>query len=129
MFQFIDTYLRKKAHKKALDAFYAEAKANLESYYVMFQINRLRFFTLTAWDKVKAQSWPPPVVEYIRRLTLYNKVLQDYKDYEYWYNEDLENKNQANGRILHQKKELVEEQFKGLEDVIKPAVAVIGELC
>ncbi len=128
MIELIKNYFYRKEQKKALTAFSEEAKANLEAYYVMFQINRLRFFSLTAWDKVKDRDWHESVQEYIRRLTSYNKILQDYKDYEQWYNED-NNKNQENGRVLHAKKELAQEQFRGLEGVIKSALTVIEGKC
>lgn len=63
------------------------------------------------------------VKEYARRLKAYNQVLREYKDFEAWYNADLERKNQDNGRILHKKKELAQEQFAGLEQIIKAAVS------
>lgn len=129
MIPMIKDFFRKKAEKKILTVFSEETKANLEGYYVMFQLNRLRFFPLSAWDSVKDRTWPEAVCEYVRRLSSYNQVLQDYKNYEQWYNEDLDRKNQDNGRLLHQKKELTQEQFKGLEDVIKTAAAQIEELC
>ena len=75
MIELIKNYFYRKEQKKALTAFSEEAKANLEAYYVMFQINRLRFFSLTAWDKVKDRDWHESVQEYIRRLTSYNKIL------------------------------------------------------
>ncbi len=130
MIGIIKNYFRQKEQKKLCVAFLDEAKANLEAYYVMFQINRLRFFTLTAWDKVKDVAWKDPVLNYVRRLTEYNQLLQDYKEYEQWYNQD-DHKNQENGRVLHQKKELAQDRFQGLEEVIKAAVSAIenGDQC
>ncbi len=129
MMKWLQNYSAKKGHQKALKAFAEETATNLESYYVMFQINRLRFFPLSAWERVKQAPWDASVEKYILRLTAYNSTLQEYQDFERWYNEDLDHKNQSNGRTLHAKKEAAEEKFKGLEDVIKTAVMAIGKVC
>ena len=128
MMKLFQNYFKEREIRRDLCAFYAETKQNLEMYYVMFQLNRLRFFEMQAWKKVEhLQSWSSAVTEYVQRLTAYNQTQKDYKDYEQWYNENLDNKNQENGRILHSKKELAQEQFKGLEIVIKSAVAAVEQ--
>ncbi len=129
MLKILQSFFENKGKKASLYAFSQEAKANLEAYYVMFQINRLRFFTLASWEPVKEQVWPDAVAEYIHRLTQYNSLLKEYKDFEFWYNENLDRKNQENGRHLHMKKEIVQQHFKGLEDVIKNAIAAIEYPC
>ncbi len=130
MLKFFREYRQKKEFAREFLSFLSEAKANLEHYYVMFQLGRLRFFTLSAWEKFGCRSdisWDSVVQEYIRRLAQYNSVLKEYKDFESWYNEDLDHKNQENGRLLHKKKELAQEEFAGLEAVIKAAIASIQE--
>lgn len=129
MLAILKDYIRKQEEKKSYRAFLEEAKANLEAYYVMFQINKLRFFTLTARETVKDLCWPADISEYIRRLEIYNQALKEFKDFEIWYNEDLDRKNQENGRVLHAKKEAAQEQFNGLEPVIKKAVEALDRLC
>src|SRR5689334_13000912 len=129
MLKFFRDYLKQKEQRQEFFSLLIEAKANLEAYYVMFQLNRLRHFTLDIWENVNAlpEYSQEALSEYSRRLSQYNSVLKDYKDFEFWYNEDLDRKNQDNGRILHQKKELVQEHFKGLEAVIKAAVVSVEQ--
>ena len=126
MLRLFRNYLQGRELRRDLLAFYAEARQNLELYYVMFQLGRLRFFPMASWEKVKTRhAWAPQISEYGRRLTFYNQTQKDYKVYEQWYNENLENKNQENGRILHHKRELAQEQFKDLEAVIKSGAAQV----
>ncbi|MCB9772034.1 MAG: hypothetical protein H6754_05745 [Candidatus Omnitrophica bacterium] len=125
MLKFFHDYKKQKERRQEMKALVLETKANLEAYYVMFQLGRLRYFTLDVLKKAQTSSEfsDHAIVEYARRLTEYNRLVKDYKDFEFWYNEDLERKNKDNGRILHQKKELAQEQFTGLEAVIKAAIA------
>lgn len=125
MITLIKDYFKAREQRRVSRAFVEEVKHNLEQYYVMFQINRLRFFALDEWQRFSAltSNVPgPAVAEYARRLTVYNQTLKEYKEFEQWYNEDLDRKNQDNGRVLHQKKEMAQAQFKGLESVIKAAL-------
>jgi len=125
MFSFLTAAGKRKEQKKALMAFYEEVDRNLESYYVMFQLNRLRFFSLEQWDQVRNRpdvDWPPDVGRYAQVLADYNTTLKDFKDYEQWYSADVENKTRENGQVLHTKREAAEEKFRqGLEDLIKNA--------
>ncbi len=126
MLRFLREYRQKKEFAREFSALLAEAKGNLEQYYVMFQLGRLRFFLLGVLENSGGgleSVRDSAVEEYVRRLKAYNQVLKEYKDFEAWYNADLERKNQDNGRILHKKKELAQEQFAGLEQIIKAAVS------
>ncbi len=128
MLRFFKEYRQKKEFRRDFLSFFFEAQSNLEQYYVMFQLGRLRFFSLDAWQKIGGRldiAWDHAVKEYIHRIAEYNRVLKEYKDFELWYNEDLDHKNQENGRLLHKKKELAQEQFAGLEEIIKPAVSAL----
>lgn len=130
MFKFLHEYRARQEQRRELLGLLAEVKSNLELYYVMFQLGRLRFFVLDFWATLKENSeasWSQMIPEYIQRLTEYNRILKEYKDFEFWYNEDLNRKNKDNGRVLHQKKELAQAQFQGLEPVIKDAVSVIEQ--
>ncbi len=130
MLRFFKEYREKQEFRRDFLFLFTEGKSNLEQYYVMFQLGRLRFFSLDAWEKIGSRldiAWDKAVQEYIRRLAQYNRVLKEYKDFQFWYNDDLERKNQENGRLLHKKKELAQEQFAGLEEIIKAAVASLQE--
>ena len=130
MFKFLREYRMYQEQRRELLGLLAEVKSNLELYYVMFQLGKLRFFVMDFWETIKINSespWDQMIPMYIQRLTEYNQLLKEYKDFEFWYNEDLDRKNKDNGRILHQKKELAQAQFQGLEPVIKDAVSVIEQ--
>lgn len=130
MFKFFNEYQAHREQRRELLGLLAEAKSNLELYYVMFQLGKLRFFVLDFCGTIKNNSegsWDQIFLEYISRLTKYNQVLKEYKDFELWYNEDLDRKNKDNGRILHQKKELAQAQFQGLEKIIKDAIVAIEQ--
>lgn len=130
MLGFFSQYRADQKYRRDFLGFLAEVKSNLELYYVMFQLGKLRFFVLDCYETTKNNPGAlrdQVVLEYIRRLTEYNRLLKEYKDFEVWYNEDLDRKNKDNGRVLHQKKELAQEQFQGLEPVIKDAIRVIEQ--
>ena len=117
--------LRKQQElKKHWLEFYAEVDKNLESYYVMFQLDRLRFFNLEVWERIKNNAdvrMTSDVLRYTEILNEYNKTLKNFKDYEEWYSSDLKNKIPENGRILHAKKDAAQKKFQGLENIIKRA--------
>ena len=125
MFKFFADIGKRKEQKKALMAFYEEVDRNLEGYYVMFQLDRLRFFALDHWQNVRARPdvvWPHAVVRYAEVLADYNSTLQDFKTYEQWYSADVTNTTRENGQVLHDKRDEAEKKFRqGLEAVIKSA--------
>ncbi len=130
MLKFLSEYRVHQERRREFLGLLAEVKTNLELYYVMFQLGKLRFFVLDFWETIKTNSkssWNQMIPEYILHLTEYNRILKEYKDFEFWYNQDLDRKNKDNGRVLHQKKELAQAQFQGLEPVIKDAVSVIEQ--
>src|SRR3989338_3803243 len=59
-----------------------------------------------------------------KNLEDYNRGMADFKEFEQWYAADLNNKTPENARLLHAKKELVSEKFKGLLAVVKPTQEV-----
>ena len=117
--------LRKQQElKKHWLEFYVEVDKNLESYYVMFQLDRLRFFNLEVWERIKNNAdvrMTSDVLRYTEILNEYNKTLKSFKDYEEWYSSDLKNKIPENGRILYAKKDEAQEKFQRLENIIKRA--------
>ena len=125
MLKFFQEWKNKKTQHKVLLEFYQELKKNLESYYVMDQLGRFRFFRLESWPQAKdylALGADPVILAYIHRLGKYHAVLDDFTKYEQWYAADLNNKTPDNGRILHDKREEVKKKFPGLETVIKSAL-------
>ena len=131
MLKLFKEFNKSRERKKALQEFSGEVDKNLERYYVMFQINRLRFFDLAAWEKVKILEdvrFADPVTQYVQRLQKYNEVLKDFKDYEEWYSSDSANKTRENGSVLNQKNTRAKEEFQGLEDVIKTARDSVNKL-
>ncbi len=121
---------RQQELKKNWLAFYAEVNKNLEAYYVMFQLDKLRSFHLDVWKKIKGDteiSFASDVRRYIEILSDYNQTLKSFKDYEQWYVADLGNKIPENGRILHAKKEEAAKKFQGLEEIIKRAQKSVQE--
>ena len=117
MMKFFRRFQKKRELKKNWLAFFLEVNKNLESYYVMFQLDRLRFFNLDVWERVKNNRDLPltsDVLRYAEILNDYNQTLKAFKDYEQWYSSDLKNKIPDNGRILHAKKDAAQEKFQGL---------------
>ena len=122
--KFFQGLRKRQEFKKHWLEFYAEVEKNLESYYVMFQLDRLRFFNLEAWERIKNNAdirLTSDVLRYIEVINDYNQTLKIFKDYEEWYSSDLKNKIPENGRILHAKKDAAQEKFQGLENIIKRA--------
>ncbi len=126
MWVWIEQFQKKRALKKLCLDFDAELKKNLESYYVMFQLGRLRFFKMEISQAVLNNpeiSLPPEVRRYLDVIESYNKCLKDFTDFETWYAADINRKTKENGIILHAKKEEAQKKFQaGLEEVIKAAV-------
>ena len=124
IFDFWHRFRRQHDRRMALDTLAAEVDRNLESYYVMFQINRRRSFQLERWQAMA--SFPEIVfdevfLKYVRAIEVYQTVFKEFQDYEQWYTSDPDRKTKENGQLLHAKKEAVEQAFSGLEAVIKSA--------
>ena len=128
MLNFWQKWNKKRKLKKLLLEFYGEVKKNLEAYYVMDQLERLRSFHLESWQKVKDYAniaFGEEISFYIKIIEEYNRTLESFKSYEQWYASDVNNKTQENARILHLKKQEADQKFKNFDQVIKPAIAVL----
>jgi hypothetical protein len=115
---------KNKLRKRIALALWAEVKKNLESYYVMCQLERLRFFQLEAWEESQDHLDLRQVSSffgYIHAVTYYHAALREFKEYETWYSSDIEHKSQETGRLLHDKREEAKNRFQGLEGIIKAA--------
>jgi hypothetical protein len=125
MLKMLEEWKKSKERRKLLLSFYEELKKNLESYYVMDQLGRFRFFRMQTWGRIKpeADSFRNSDLEtYVRRLEEYNALLDDFTKYEQWYSADINNKTPASAKILHDKREEPRQKFQGLEPVIKAAL-------
>ena len=124
--KFLRQWKDRKARQRLLLEFHGELKKNLESYYVMDQLGRFRFFRMEGWQNLKNANDPAVsqgnIVNYACRLEEYNLLLADFTKYEQWYASDLNNKVPANARILHDKREEPRQKFQGLEPVIQSAI-------
>ena len=128
MLNFWQEWKKKSNLKKLLLEFYKEVKKNLEAYYVMDQLERLRSFRLERWQKMKDYAnitFGEEVLFYIRIIEDYNRALENFKGYEQWYASDVNNKTQENVRTLHLKKQEADQKFKNLDQVIKSVIAVL----
>ena len=97
----------------------------------MQQLGQLRLFSLKAWEKARLSSgkhWSPEIQRYAEQLEGYNSSLQQANDYEGWYAADVGRQNQESAKILHERKEMAQENFRGLELVIKDARAALKNI-
>ena len=125
MWALFDKFQKKRKLKRLLLEFKEEIKKNLESYYVMFQLGKLKFFQLEVWQKLKNESeaeMSSSILRYAQILGDYNKVLADFKNYEQWFASDINNKTASNAEVLHEKNSKAKEKFQGLEQIIKSAL-------
>ena len=125
MLDFLREWKKQKGTKKLAMELLQEMKDNLEAYYVMSQLSRLRFFNLQQW-KIFENSPLLPLSEkilfYAKILADYNASLEQFKKYEEWYTSDINHKTPENARTLHVKREEASQRCKGLDQVIKPAI-------
>lgn len=124
-------YRQRKTIQAALMSLHGEIDKNLESFFVMEQLGRLRFFALNAVRRVLENNRFPldeSVKAYARTVEDYNRTLKEFQDYEQWYNtEDLSRKTKENGLALHAKKDAAQVKFKELEKFILAAKKNIEE--
>ena len=117
---------QQKAIDKLLLSFWQEVEMNLESYYVMFQLGKLRFFAMQVWPLIQSCAeflLDEQLSRYGERLADYNNVLDDFRKYEQWYAADIKNKTKENGLVLTAKRDAAQAKFDaGLEEVIKTAL-------
>ena len=127
MLKFFTDFKKKSELRRKLCALYAEVDKNLEACYVMQQRGVLEKFRLEGWQEGAGDSalaLDEKISTCYRALEDYNRGMADFKEFEQWYAADLNNKTPENARLLHAKKELVSEKFKGLLAVVKPTQEV-----
>lgn len=118
-------YRQRKTIHRTLISLHGEIDKNLENFFVMEQLGRLRFFTLEVVGRVLENTrfaLDESVKIYARTVEDYNRTLKEFQDYEQWYNtEDLSRKTKENGLALHAQKDAAQAKFKNLEKVILAA--------
>lgn len=110
--------------RKMIQQILREVDGNLQTYYVMRQLDQCRKFKLSVSEqKVPRENppWPAEVQSYIERLGEYNQAIEEAQAYEGWYQQEIENQNQETARRLHALQERVEEKLSGLEGVMLTA--------
>src|SRR3989338_8876962 len=128
MYQWWTDWRQKENRRKILIQLYREVERNWESVHVMQQRAVLDKFTLEIWQKVKARpelKLERRVIDYGVPFTAFNAAMDDFKKFEQWYSADLTNKTTENARILHDKKEIASEKFKGLLDIAAEAKKIL----
>ena len=124
MLKKISAFLENQQQKRVLKDFTSEITKNLETCYVVQQLDQPRLFSLASWEKahsLAAGDWSAEILQYVERLKQFNAVLKQTQEYERWYADDVARQNQETAKLLHDRKEFVQEKFAGLEAVIKLA--------
>lgn len=126
MIRFLRTLQVRRKERRLWQALEAELEHNLETYYVMSQLKRLKVFVLEAWVEAEPLFDFPtesPVRRYAAALGQYNRLLSEAQEFETWYGADVERQTRDHARFLHDKKEAAWSGLTGLEPVIQAALA------
>ena len=111
----LQEFLYRKKLDKAWLEFAQEARDNFDSYHVMTQIDKLVDYQFGKWAVLHSllKEVPSPVItDYVRELTSYNQVYDDYRQYEAWYKETRDHQTREKALMLHEKKDKLREQLK-----------------
>jgi len=120
----------KHKNKKLLLDFHLEVYKIWESWHVMDQRNVHDLFTINVWPNLKSHpdiQLDSKIAALLKPFEDYNATMKDFKDYQEFYNSDVRNKTIENGRILHEKREVVREKFRSLKPHIDPLRKVVEE--
>ncbi|MDP2654044.1 MAG: hypothetical protein Q8Q08_08440 [Candidatus Omnitrophota bacterium] len=128
MFRPFQKWREARELRRTLLEFHSELRKNLESFYVMDQLGRLRPFRLEAWSRVSPLGFigsDENILRCFRAMEEHNRLLEDFSNFEAWYSSDLDNKTQANARILHEKRDAPQKNFPAFEGLIKAALSAL----
>lgn len=120
--QMIKDLQQKKSRQRIWLDFLDEVRTNWENYHVMDQTGRVKFFQLNAWARLKAVGGcavDKEVTAALEILQEYNHLAREFKDYEQWYNADINRKTRENGVILHEKREAAQKKFQEVAAVVE----------
>ena len=122
--------IERRKQQSFLSLVHKNMRKNLELFHVMDQQRRFRPFVLEAvlgLNDGQKEALGAEVISCIDKMNDFNEALKDSEKYEHWYSADIDRKTKENARILHDKKERVEKEFEGFEEIIKRAVKRIEE--
>lgn len=123
----------RREESRQLSALTSEVEQNLETFYVIRQLNRLRPFAMAAWSGLPenhpCRSGDSPLRHYAQALDAYHEALRDAQDFEAWYSADIERQTRDQACILHDKKETAWARFNGLNAVMQSALDDLRAVC
>ena len=102
-----------------------EVNTNMERFYVIDQRQFISMnFEMQAWEEARHFSgadFPSEVKEYATALEDFNRTFDDCRACEEVYSSSIENKTLEAAKVLHAKKEALEEKFKNIQPRILTA--------
>jgi hypothetical protein len=111
--------LRKSGQKNFLLRLLSEINSNLERYYVIDQRQFITMdFEMSAWEEARHFSgvqYPGDVLDYASALEDFNRAFADCRAFEVTYSASIDNKTLETAKVLHAKKEAIEEKFRSLQ--------------
>ncbi|MFA5087890.1 MAG: hypothetical protein WC552_02510 [Candidatus Omnitrophota bacterium] len=116
-FGFLDNLRKRRRRRDLWSALHAELDRNLELCHVFQQRGVLDKFYLDAWRQIKDQLASPEgefIADQLRRVEIYNELMEEIRLFEKNYSADVANKTLANAKELHRKKEAAWEKFESI---------------
>jgi len=118
-------FLKKHGQKNFLLALLEEINSNLERYYVIDQRQFITMdFEMGVWEEARHFSgaqFPGEILDYAAALEDFNRVFADCQAFEVTYSASIDNKTLETAKVLHAKKEALEEKFRSLQPRIMAA--------
>jgi len=131
MLTWCKNFRERRCQQKIILGLLQEITSNLESCYVAEQLGQFKYFATGVWERMnsaRAGSWPPEILVYAKRIAAFNAALDEADAFERWYSANLDRQTLDNARILHARKEAVQERFSGLTKVVGDAKTAIQQL-
>jgi hypothetical protein len=119
------TFSGKRRQRNCLLSLLDEIGVNLERYYVIDQRQFISLdFEMSAWEEARHFSgvqFPREVLDYASALGDFNRTFADCRAFEETYTSSIDKKTLEAAKILHAKKETLEEKFRSVEPRIMAA--------
>jgi hypothetical protein len=118
----LSPFLKKRSQKNFLLSLLNEINSNLEKYYVIDQRQFITMdFEMSAWEEARhfsGSQFPGEVLDYASALEDFNRTFADCRALEETYSSSIDNKTLEAAKVLHAKKEAVEEKFRSVQPKI-----------
>jgi len=118
-------FLRKRSRKNFLLSLLNEINSNLEKCYVIDQRQFITMdFEMSAWGEARHFSgvqFPEEVLDYASSLEDFNRTFADCRAFEETYTSSIDNKTLEAAKVLHAKKEALEDKFRSVQPKISAA--------